>query len=89
VTKNNPKPAKMAEDTRTLLRTGGSICMVGLLCAVLILTSFGGMSIHGPVTNLGWLALIVFIMCMPFGLMLLALGVAKWIRGIKHPDEMN
>jgi hypothetical protein len=79
----------MADDTRSLLRTGGSICGFGLLCAVYVLNTHGGVGIHGPTTNVGWLALIAVIMCVPFGLMLLALGFAKWMRGRKHPDEMN
>jgi len=42
-------------------------------------------------TNSGWFALIVALMCLPFGLMLLTLGVAKWLRnreqGNKGPRE--
>jgi Na+/proline symporter len=34
----------------------------------------------GASTNTGWFALIVALMCIPFGLMLLALGMAKWLR---------
>jgi hypothetical protein len=87
--KQKAKSGKIAEDTLALLRTGGSICVFGLICGGLTMMVFGGVGIHGPTTNAGWLALIVFIMSMPFGMMLLALGVAKWIRGKSHPDEMN
>jgi hypothetical protein len=44
----------------------------------------GGVGIHGPSTNSGWLMLIVFIMSMPFGLMLLSLGIAKWLHQRKE-----
>jgi len=75
-----PKFGELAEDTRQLLRTGGIICVFGMVCAVLTLTVCGGVGIHGPSTNSGWLMLIVFIMSMPFGLMLLSLGIAKWLH---------
>jgi hypothetical protein len=72
-------PKKTAPDTLALLRTGGVICVIGLAFAAI--TSKCGVGIHGPTNNLGWLTLILFIMCMPFGLMLFALGIAKWLRG--------
>jgi hypothetical protein len=34
----------------------------------------------GATTNAGWLALIVTLMCLPFGALLLTLGIAKWLR---------
>jgi uncharacterized membrane protein YidH (DUF202 family) len=40
----------------------------------------GGFSRTGANTNTGWFALIVALMCIPFGGLLLALGVAKWLR---------
>lgn len=52
----------------------------GLLAALLLQTLFGGFSPTGASTNAGWLALIVALMCIPFGALLLALGVAKWLR---------
>ena len=52
----------------------------GLLCIVLLLTALGGYTRTGATTNAGWFALIVALMCLPFGLMLLTLGVAKWIE---------
>ncbi len=52
----------------------------GVLAAVLLVTVLGGYSRTGASTNAGWFALIVALMCIPFGLMLLALGVAKWLR---------
>ena len=52
----------------------------GLVAAVLLETLFGGFSPTGASTNAGWLALIVALMCLPFGGLLLALGIAKWLR---------
>ena len=52
----------------------------GLLSALLLLTMLGGYSRTGASTNAGWFALIVALMCIPFGLMLLTLGAAKWLR---------
>jgi hypothetical protein len=52
----------------------------GILAIVLLLTVLGGYSRLGASTNTGWFALIVALMCIPFGLMLLALGIAKWLK---------
>jgi hypothetical protein len=52
----------------------------GLLAALLLETVLGGFSRTGASTNTGWFALIVTLMCLPFGSLLLALGVAKWLR---------
>ena len=52
----------------------------GVLSAVLLVTMLGGYSRTGASTNTGWFALIVALMCVPFGSLLLALGVAKWLR---------
>ncbi len=48
--------------------------------ALLLETVLGGFSRTGASTNTGWFALIVALMCIPFGGLLLALGVAKWLR---------
>ena len=48
--------------------------------AVLLQTVLGGFSPTGASTNGGWFALIVALMCIPFGGLLLALGIAKWLR---------
>jgi hypothetical protein len=53
---------------------------VGLLAALLLQTLLGGFSPTGASTNSGWFALIVALMCIPFGGLLLALGIAKWLR---------
>jgi hypothetical protein len=52
----------------------------GLLCALLLVTVLGGYSRLGASTNAGWFALIVALMCLPFGGMLLTLGLAKRLR---------
>ncbi|HVN92638.1 MAG TPA: DUF202 domain-containing protein [Terracidiphilus sp.] len=75
------KPSKLPDDgTRQLLRWGGSMLGAGVLAIVLLTTVLGGYSRLGASTNSGWFALIVALMCIPFGLLLLALGVAKWLR---------
>ena len=68
------------DGTRQLLQWGGSIVGVGALAAVLLMTVLGGYTRLGATTNSGWFALIVVLMCVPFGGLLLALGVAKWLR---------
>ena len=68
------------DGTRQLLRWGSSMVLAGLLAAFLLETVLGGFSATGASTNSGWFALIVGLMCLPFGGLLLALGVAKWLR---------
>ncbi len=53
---------------------------VGILSAVLLETVLGGFSPTGASTNSGWFALIVALMCIPFGGLLRARGIAKWLR---------
>lgn len=52
----------------------------GMLAALLLETLLGGITPTGARTNGGWFAFIVALGCIPFGLMLLTLGVAKWLR---------
>jgi hypothetical protein len=68
------------DGTRQLLQWGGTMVGAGILAAVLLQTVLGGFSPTGASTNGGWFALIVALMCLPFGGLLLALGVAKWLR---------
>jgi hypothetical protein len=76
-----PEPATLPGDgTTQLLQWGGSIVGSGILAAALLETVLGGFSSTGASTNGGWFALIVALMCLPFGSLLLALGVAKWLR---------
>ena len=50
------------------------------LCVLLLVTVLGGYTRLGASTNAGWFALIVALMCLPFGALLLTLGLAKWLR---------
>jgi len=60
----------------------------GLLSALLLVTVLGGFSATGASTNTGWFALIVALMCLPFGGLLLTLGIAKWLRNRSlHPGD--
>jgi hypothetical protein len=68
------------DGTRELLQWGGTILGSGLLALLLLQTLLGGFSATGASTNTGWFALIIALGCIPFGSLLLGLGVAKWIR---------
>lgn len=74
------RPPRPDDGTRQLLQWGGSIVAAGALAAILLETLLGGYSRTGATTNAGWFALIVALMCIPFGGMLLVLGLAKWLR---------
>jgi hypothetical protein len=80
--KGGPRPAESPKDdgTRQLLHGGAWTIAAGLLAALLMSTVFGGITRQGPHTSSGWLALIVALMCLPFGSLLFALGAAKWFR---------
>ena len=70
-----------AEDgTLQLLRSG--FCTAGVAACALLLTLFvfGGIGVDGPRTTTGWLLLMIALMSMPFGLLMLLLGGAKWLR---------
>jgi hypothetical protein len=72
---------RMPDDgTAQLLRAGIWILVVGGIAALLTATVLGGIGEHGPHTNSGWLALLLALMCLPFGTMLTLLGAAKWLR---------
>ena len=73
-------PGQNGDGTRQLLQWGASILGAGLSAVLLLQTLLGGFSPTGASTNAGWFALIVTLMCLPFGGLLLALGVAKWLR---------
>ena len=80
--KGGARPGGPAKDdgTRQLLHSGAWTVAAGLLAAILMATVFGGITRQGPHTNSGWLALIVALMCLPFGSLLFLLGAAKWFR---------
>jgi len=80
------------DGTRQLLQWGGSMVSIGLLAILLLETLLGGYSHTGASTNTGWFALIVALMCVPFGSLLLTLGIAKWLRNrrlAKQPRSRN
>jgi hypothetical protein len=77
---NSPNPIPPNDGTRQLLKWGVSILGAGILAAVLLGTLLGGYSPTGAHTNSGWFALIVALMCIPFGGFLTALGLAKALR---------
>lgn len=79
----SPVPIQPADGTRQLLQWGGSMLGAGLLAGLLLETLLGGFSPTGASTNTGWFALIVALGCIPFGGLLLALGVAKWLRNLR------
>ena len=74
---NTPKPD---DGTRALLKAGFWIILVSLLCLLLTETVFGGIGIFGAHSSGGWLFLMFALMGVPFSLMLLVLGGAKWLR---------
>ncbi len=75
-----PDPNQPDDGTRQLLRWGGSMVGAGIVAGVLLVTVLGGYTPDGATTDAGWFALIVALMCIPFGGMLLTLGVAKWLH---------
>jgi hypothetical protein len=85
VSDSNPKRSSngqipSGDGTRQLLQWGGSMLGAGLLAGVMLETVLGGLSRTGASTNAGWFALIVALMCIPFGGFLAALGLAKALR---------
>jgi di/tricarboxylate transporter len=75
-----PTPIQPDDGTRQLLQWGATILGSGILAWVLLITLLGGFSPTGAKTNGGWFALIVALGSIPFGGLLLSLGVAKWFR---------
>ena len=70
----------MQPDTRKILRTGLLLFGTGVIAAALIFTSFGGITRRqGPHTNLGWLSLILAMICLPTGSVTLLLAAIKLI----------
>lgn len=80
--------ARLPDDgTSQLLRWGGWTVIAGLVAALLTKTVLGGIGPQGPHTNGGWMALIVCMMCLPFGLLLFLLGAAKWLRNRRRRER--
>jgi hypothetical protein len=67
----------MRPDTRKLLTTGSAIFFTGAAAAALAETMLGGIGRQGPHSNMGWLALMVAMGCLPTGTLTLLLGLAK------------
>jgi len=67
----------MQSDTREILKVGSILVLIGVASAALMLTVFGGVTRQGPHTNLGWIALIVTMGCLPLGCIAMLLGIAK------------
>jgi hypothetical protein len=76
----SPRQIPTDDGTRQLLQWGAYMLGSGLFAVLLLQTLLGGFSPTGASTNAGWFALIVALMCVPFGALLLLLGVAKWLR---------
>lgn len=77
----NLTPEQLANDGSTQLLAGGSLILaIGIVSFLLLMTVFGGVGVEGAHNNPGWLALIIAMMCLPFGLLLTVLGLAKWLR---------
>lgn len=75
------------DGTSQLLRWGGTILGSGILAAILLQSLLGGFTTTGAHTNSGWFALIVALACIPFGFLLLLLGVSKWLRNRRISHE--
>jgi hypothetical protein len=75
----NTRPA-INDGTTQLLQWGGSMVGAGAVAVLLLEAVFGGVTRTGAHSNGGWMALIVALMCIPFGGLLLVLGLAKWLR---------
>ncbi len=77
---NSRRQTTTGDGTRELLQGGGTMVGAGVLAGVLLELLLGGFTRTGAHSNTGWFALIVALMCLPFGGLLLALGIAKWLR---------
>jgi drug/metabolite transporter (DMT)-like permease len=80
-TRVRPIRSPLPDDgTRPLLLGAFWTLLTGIFAGLATQFLFGGIGVHGPHTNAGWIALIVTMMCLPFGSMLLLLGGAKYLR---------
>jgi TRAP-type C4-dicarboxylate transport system permease small subunit len=78
---SSPLEKNMPDDgARQLLISGAWILVIGFLAVALTKFAFGGIGPQGAHSNAGWIALIVALMCLPFGFLLFLLGAAKWLR---------
>ena len=77
------------DGTRQLLQTGVGTLLAGVLAAGLAGTVFGGIGPQGPHTNPGWIAVMIAMMCLPFGSLAFVLGAAKWLRNRRIAGAHN
>ncbi len=82
-----PRLSSMTDGTPELLRWGGSMVGTGIVAVIVLEAFLGGISRTGASTNGGWFAFIVALMCIPFGGLLLMLGIAKWLRNRSLPGR--
>jgi hypothetical protein len=88
----NPPAANLSrtdDGTHALLQAGSWIMLAAILALIATDTLFGGIGIDGPHTNTGWLSFMFALMGVPFGLMLLILGVAKWLRNRRAHRQLS
>lgn len=71
---------RTSDGTRQLLQWGSLVLAVGLLAGLLLLTVLGGFTATGAHTNTGWFAAILALSCIPCGVLITGLGLAKWTR---------
>lgn len=75
----------MRRDTRAILRVSTIIESIGILSAICVWIS-GGMTVHGPKNNFGWLVLVIALGCIPTGTFFGLLGIAKWFGDRNRTD---
>ena len=75
-----PTPDRTPDGTRELLQGGLLILVTGIACFAVLILFLGGLDRDGAHSNAGWMALVIGMMCLPFGLLLFLLGVAKHFR---------
>lgn len=73
--------ARNAEDgTNQLIRTGIWTLAIGIAATALAALVFGGFTQQGPHSSAGWLCIMFALMCLPFGITVSTLGLAKSLR---------
>jgi hypothetical protein len=94
---NGPRPPALTktassrpdDGTNQLLKSGGWTLATGIFLAFITKFFLGGIGPQGPHTNSGWMALIVTMMCLPFGFLLFLLGALKWLRNRRGATNVS